>query len=209
MFHQLPYHIRRVYHVDPKYAVNNEVHISLTTTRVIEKLMITHGNGDQISRMIHELRGARYEDFEEEYYTQAHHTNLVVEQALASEQIWRGCHAPTGSQLRDLYIVGKDSKLNSTGISDRMRHLREIQSVGSKISTASDHTFAVLKNYKKSDIPEATCVHTINVESGELASAVMVTSTECTEFAHATEQFSKRSNVNPKMHVTDNCPANK
>jgi hypothetical protein len=36
--------------------------------------MITHGNnGDQISRMIHDLRGARYEDFEEECYTQAYH----------------------------------------------------------------------------------------------------------------------------------------
>ena len=208
MLYQLPPHYRSGYPVDPKYAVNKQLHLSKTTTRLIEKLMITHGNGDRIAQIIHELRGQRYEDFEEEYYNQAIFTDTRVQSALSTEDQWRGKYGPTGTQIRDLFIEGKDSTLNSINISDRMRHIREIQSVGSKISTASDDTFAVLKNYISSQIPGAKAVHTINVETGELASAAIVSSTECTQWSHQTEQFSKRTNVNPKMHVTDNYPAN-
>ena len=150
VFHQLPFHIWKGYPVDLKHAVKQEVHLSLSATRVMEKLMVTHGNGEQISRMMHELRGAAYEDFEEEFYTQAIQTNLPVTEQLIGKDVWRGKSGLTGTQTRDLYLDGTDSKLNSTGISDTMRNNCEIQGTGSKISTAEDDTFAALKNYSKS-----------------------------------------------------------
>ena len=48
----------------------------------------------------------------------------------------------------------------------------------------------------------------VGTETGELASPVIVPTTEGIHFAHAVEQFSLRKNVNPKIHVTDNWPVN-
>ena len=74
-----------------------------------------------------------------------------------------------------MFIEGKESTLNPTEISDRMRNIREIQSVGSKLSAASDDTFDVIKNYIKSNFwKQKQCIHTINVETGELASVSCV-----------------------------------
>jgi len=42
-------------------------------------MMVMHGNGDQLSRLLHELRGAKYEDLEEEFYTQAEATSTKVD----------------------------------------------------------------------------------------------------------------------------------
>ena len=97
-----------------------------------------------------------------------------------------------------MYLFGKDWKLNSTGISDLNCNQREQQSVGSRVATSCDDTWGALRNYDKKEMEDAECVHTNNVETGELASAVILTSTECEEFFHAAEQFSKRPNVKSK-----------
>ena len=62
----LPY--RNAYPVDPRYAVNKESHLGLSFSRVMDKLMITHGNGEQLALMLNELRGDKYLDMEEEYF---------------------------------------------------------------------------------------------------------------------------------------------
>ena len=50
------------------------------------KLIITHSNdGDCIAQIIHELHRQQYEDFKEEYYNQALHTNMRVKLALSAE----------------------------------------------------------------------------------------------------------------------------
>ena len=41
-----------------------------------------------------------------------------------------------------------------------------------------------------------------------MASAVIVPKTKGVDFAHAMQQFQSRSNVNPKIHVTDDWPVN-
>ena len=74
--------------------------------------------------------------------------------ALSTEDEWRGKNGPIGTQIRNLFIEGKESTLNPTEISDRMRNIREIQSVGSKLSAAIDDTFDVIKNYIKSNFWE-------------------------------------------------------
>ena len=54
VFCRLPNHIQKWYPVDPKYAVKKEALLSLSTIREMEKLMITHGIYEQISRVMHE-----------------------------------------------------------------------------------------------------------------------------------------------------------
>ena len=83
VYHQLPSHIRSCYPVECKYAVKNKIHLTKTVTRLMDKLMITHGNGDLISKIIHETRGQQYEDFAENYYSKAIHTELAVTEAFS------------------------------------------------------------------------------------------------------------------------------
>ena len=79
------------------------------------------------------------------------------------------------------------SDFNSIKLSDKMRHTREIQSVGCDVSSASDHTFQAIKNYMSALIFGALAIHTITVETGEIASAVIVPTAEARHFAHAAE----------------------
>ena len=88
-----------------------------------------------------------------------------------------------------------------------MRNNCEIQGVGDEISTAQDDRFAILKNYKKSDIPKAKAIHTINTETGEFASVVITALTNVIKWLHTAEQFNIRP-IHPKMNVTGNYPAN-
>ena len=76
--------------------------------------------------------------------------------------------------------------------------------VGCSLTSTSDHTFAALKIW--GDVAGAETIHTINVESVEIASAVIVPSTKAHDFSHAAEQFSRRYNVRPKCNITDVWP---
>jgi hypothetical protein len=70
------------------------------------------------------------------------------------------------------------SNFISTGISDKDRVCREIQAVGANMTTPSDHTFAMIKNYNQDEIPSGTCAHTIGTNTREVASVAIVESTE-------------------------------
>jgi hypothetical protein len=151
----------------------------------------------------------KYEDLQESYFDQASHTNTTVEFALPSfSAINFDRYGVRSDGIHQRYKVAATSTLNSSGISDFEQNTREIQSVSCEISSASDHTFATIKNYQSSDIEGASAVHTITNERGELASAVIVANTSAQEYSHAFEQFSWRDNVHLKVHVTDNHPQN-
>ena len=175
----------------------------------MDKFLVTHGNGDLISRIIHETQGQQYEDFTEHYYSQTIYTKHAVTEALLSEEQWRIFYGLCGQTLCDMYLYGKDSELNSTGISDLNCNQREVQSTGFSVATSCDDTWGALKSYDKKNMEDAECIYTQIFEIGELASAVILTSTGCKEFSHTAEQFSKHLHVKPKMHVTDNYSVNK
>jgi hypothetical protein len=78
--------------------------------------------------------------------------------------------------------------------------------VGANMTTTSDHTFAMIKNYKRDEIPSGGCAHTIGTNTGEVASAAIVETTEQNEYTHQAEQFSLPPNVKSKVHVLDTCP---
>ena len=196
---------RNGYPVDPRYAVKKQTHLSKTFTSIMDKLFITHGNGDQLAIMLHELRGDKYLDLEEEYFCQAIASGTSVLKSLPSFEDFIGRYSPTGWDLRELKNFAADSHLHSTGVSDRQRFRREIQSVGCDKNSASDHTFAFTSNYNA--LPDKACGHTIGNNYGEIASIAIVKDTKQTSYAHQAEQCTLRPNWKPKVHTTDNCPA--
>ena len=83
-----------------------------------------------------------------------------------------------------------------------------MQGEGCRVTSASDHTHRVLMNYIRENIFGATAVHTIGCNTGALAHAGIVPSTEAIYFSHGVEQFANRRNVNPIVHSIDNWPNN-
>ena len=182
LFNQISSHYRRAYPVAPRYAVGYDVHLTEPTTHVLENLMLTYGNGDMLSRLLHELQAMAYEDTEENYYDNVNDLEIKISKQLPKFSDYGP--RVSGQSIRDRHNYAATSELTSTGISDVMRQTREIQSVGCCISSASDHTFQARKNYRATDIDKAEALHTINVETGEITSAVLVQTTEATQFSH-------------------------
>jgi hypothetical protein len=210
LLHKLPHPLQMAYPVDRRYAVNKKLHLSKTTTRVMESMMPTYGNGDFLSRMLLRLGASLYEDREESYYQQSaqNETECAGAEALAPLQEWLGTFGLSGQTFfRDLYDEAAASNLTSTGMSDHERREREMQSVGCKFSTSSDHTFEALKNWIKKHIQNAAALFTMNTETGEVAVAVIVPTAKAKDRAHAAEQFARRKNVCPKVHYSDTWPA--
>ena len=203
----VPLEIRNGYPVDPRYATDNkERHLAKSFSRVMDKLFITHGNGEQLAIMLHELRGDQYLDTEEEYYCQAIQTGHKVAKSLPAFEYAIGRYSPSGAELRDWKDAAACSNHTSTGVSDKDRACRELQGVGCKKNSSSDHTFAIKANYQ--DVTSDTaCAHSIGNERGEMASICIVPDTKQISYAHQAEHCVGRDNWNPKCHTTDTCPS--
>lgn len=194
----LPPQYRNAYPVDPRYAVKKETHLNQSLSRVSDSLMITHGGGEQISLMVSAIRGEFHLDMEEEYYSQSKATQKKLAKPLPPFEDSIGRYGPSGQELRDLKDFAAQSTLLSTGVSDMDRVRREIQGVGATTTVCNDHTYATLRNYIAADIENAKCGHTIGVDSGEIASFVIVPDEKQIHYAHQAEQF-----FAPSQCVTD------
>jgi hypothetical protein len=75
----LPAQLRSAYPVDARYAKAGATrHLKASFTNVMEKLMITHGNGEQLCTMMSELKGDNQLQYVSEYLSQARDTNATV-----------------------------------------------------------------------------------------------------------------------------------
>lgn len=94
-----------------------------------------------------------------------------------------GCaiHGPDGKALQTQYKDASNSVLTYAGISDKHRYEHEIQSVGCNLTCASKHAFSVIKNYPAGKGMEA--VFDMTVETGEIATAVVVPSISTTDYS--------------------------
>ena len=95
------------------------------------------------------------------------------------------------------------------GVSDHDRHKREIQAVGCNLALTQDHTFDILKNYRRNgpNGTRAAGAWDCAVETGEIAAACLVPSTGNKEFAHVAKQIAMRPNVIPDpVMVSDTWP---
>jgi hypothetical protein len=208
LMRKLPYHVCACYPVDCRYARPGKFHLSLATSRLLEKLLVTDGSGELVSRLIYEQRAQRYEDVELSYYSSASAFVPNTTKTLPSFEDWAGQHGPSGEHLREVYEVASRSELSDTGVSDYDRHRREIQSVVCETSISVDHTFQALKNYPTSIRDKTEALFGISVETGKVACAIVVPTTAIKDAAHAVEQFVRRTNVRPKVISTDTWPSN-
>lgn len=203
----LPAQLRNAYPVDPRYAKEGATrHLQASFTNVMEPFMITHGNGNQLCILLSELMAANHLKYQLEYLSQARDTKTTVKLPPVGFKDWIGPWSPSGQDLRNLRNEAATSTLTSTGVSDKDRVRREIQSVGASKSTCNDHTFRVMSNYISKEVHGAKCAHTIGTETGEVASVAIVPDVGQQYYAHQAEQFSRRLNVNPIVHVSDICP---
>lgn len=96
--------------------------------------------------------------------------------------------------------------MTPTGVSDYMRHVRELQSVECHVCFAFDHCFATGKTYSDKNI-KATW--TATNENGEVMMVVGVTKTTQQEAAHGAEQLVRRQGFKPKVLYSDIWPNGK
>ena len=170
---QLETHQRNAYPVDPRYAVSKETHMHLSLSRVVDSMMVTHGNGEQLCQMLSSLRGEAHLDREEEYYSQVIATVKTVERQFPSYEESIGKYGPSPKVLQNWKDEAMSSNLTCTGVSDKDRAQREIQGVGADTSISSDGTYAVLKNYRSDEIEGAKEAHCIVTNDSEMASTVL------------------------------------
>ena len=93
-----------------------------------------------------------------------------------------------------------------SGVTEFMRYTREIQSVETKLAAAQDHTADPAKNYQKA--LGGKYIWDVCNENGEIASAVLVPTTEASAVAHAAESLARRPGFKPKILYCDTWPHN-
>ena len=202
----LPEYIRNAYPVEPKFASDTtNFHIDRDWTDIIEELMLTYGNGDLISKMMYARRNRDYTRKLSEYLADWAGYQAVSNDAdrlttppypLFNNE-WITHYPPAGDGIRDLFEDACHSRCTPYGVSDHDRCVREIQSVGTNSMFAQDHTMEVTKNYRRS--MGAFAVWDVATETGEIASAVVVGTTNAIGFAHAAESLTRRSNFKPRV----------
>jgi hypothetical protein len=204
LLQSLPSHIRQEYPVDPRFASNQDFHLSRTFSDWLQELVITDASGDKIAKSIVKKQGTQYERRLDSYLDQCRFANVTDALGYPSVHEWIGRYCPSGSHLRNLVDSSSRSSLTICGISDYERCTREIQSVSCKSIMSQDHTVDILKNYP-GDLG-AKAVWDVANENGEICSLVCVDSTASRQYAHAAESLARRPNFCPQVMYSDIWP---
>ena len=69
---------------------------------------------------------------------------------------------------------------------------------------AQDHTMEMVKNYQRK--LGAKACWTVCTETGEIACAVLVENTKCSQYAHAAESLARREKFKPQVMYSDTWP---
>ena len=211
----LPEHVRCMYPVDLRFADNTHTfHLHKDCSALMEDLIPTYGNGDMVARIFYSRIVNCHKEKLAQYLTcwgsilqssPSDNRPLVpTYPQLHGEFI---CHyPPVGETLREMFDKACNSKCTPYGISDHDRHTREIQSVGCASLFAMDHTHEVVKNYQTRKAIGAFACFDVANENGEIATAVLVPSTQAKHVAHAAQCLARRPNFKPKAMYYDTFP---
>jgi hypothetical protein len=200
----LPEHIANQYPVDPRYARGNQ-HIAKCATDVFEEIILTYTNGDLCSRLLYNSVNKAYIDKVTSYYSFCRSINKKPETYPKKDGEFIVKWPPQGGAIRKLYQDAAMSTWNPWQMSDKERYTREMQAVKCNSAMAQDHTFDVIKNYVRR--LGAFAMWDVASETGEIATAVLVTSTKTEEYAHAAEQLLGRTAFAPAAMYSDTWPA--
>lgn len=206
----IPEYAADAYPVETTYALaNSTYHLSRNAAEVFSSIMVTYGNGELCSKLLFNAINRDYMRRLKVYYSMAKERKegTRTERYVDKDGTFIKQYPPLGDNLRDLYDAAAASSKNPWCISDNNRNTREIQSVKCNGIFAQDHTFEVIKNYQKR--LGAKAAWDVATETGEIASAVLVSSSKTEDFAHAAQQLMKRPTFNPKVMYSDTWPNKK
>jgi len=202
----LPAHMANQCPVETKFALSNHsFHLTREATNVMDPLMLTHGNGEMCSDLLYRAINTTYLRKISDYLScHKHHRGSNVSPHVAKDGVHTKQCPPKGDAIRDMCNESATSPHNRWGISDHDRHAREIQGVTCSGIFAQDHTFSVVKNYQSS--LGATAVWDVAVDTGEIATAVCVPTTQTMHFSHAAKALQKHCGFNPSATHSDAWP---
>ena len=212
----LPPHVRDLYPVEPKFAspnVSTTHHIHRDVTVLFDDMLATYSNGTHISRCIYRVLNNDYKRRATCYFSLWNHAQATLPETFGTFTPppfpKKDCEfitffPPTGSQILEGFEQASRSTLTLSGVSDYMRHVREIQSVTTTSMIAQDHTCEVVKNYQRK--VGAHAVWDVMTETGEIASAVLVDGTSVSRIAHAAESLTRRAGFQPIVMYSDTWP---
>jgi len=204
----LPAYARNAYPVETKYAFDNKnCHLGRTVTELMDMMMPTSGNGDFCSRLLFNAINRSYIERVENYHSYCKHKSKEASAYVEKDGYYIRNYPPLGDGIRDAYDAACASQFTPWKVSDHDRHTREIQSVSCRFIFAQDHTHEVTKNYIRKKRMGAVALWDVATETGEIASAVLVPSTQTKHFVHAAAALTRRPTFNPSAMYSDTWPS--
>ena len=201
LLNMLPPHVSATYPVLPKYACGG-FHLHKDTSRFLELMMKTYGNGDMVSNLLQQSVGIHYTQKAVSYLSKRPSRPFMK-----LEEFTNGNWPPSGATLRRLFESAEYSPLNIYGYSNFERYTRECQNVTvvATESIATDHTFQVTNAYGNKEGMKAmfTC---IKAPSKEMVAIVGVPSTKLQDAAHCLKQSCIKRGMKPSVISTDTMP---
>ena len=211
----LPPHVRAAYPVEPRYASASKIcHVHKDVTLLYDELLTTYSNGEHVSRCLYRVINEDYKNRALRYFSlwsdakkEKPHVfqHKVPPEYPVKDGEFLTFYPPVGADIREAFYEASVSDLTLCGISDYIRHTREIQSVTTTTIIVQDHTNEVVKNYNRS-ATGAHAVWDVMTETGEIACAVLVDGTSVQRIAHAAEKLSRRPGFAPKGFYSDTWP---
>jgi len=204
----MPEYAASSYPVESTYAqANNSCHLSRNATKVFSTIMVTYGNGELCSKPLCNSINRDCIQRLKVYCSSAKQKNQTnTPNCPPKDGTFIKCFPPLGASMRDMCDAASSCQKNAWCLSDHDRHIREIQAAKTDSIFCQDHTFQVTKNYKKGKGLPPKAVWDVATGTGEIASAVLVPSTQTKDFAHAAQQLLKRPHFNPKVKHSDTWP---
>ena len=185
--------------VEPKRALSNKnSHLSRSATNVFDMTMPTCGNGDLCATLIHSAMNRAHVERAVDccsFNATTMRNEKPPPNCIPKDGRNGGCitaFPPSGDWVRDKRDDASLSNNNPWGVSDHVRHTREMHGVGSKLCCAEDHAHEVTKNCHGRTRLGATALWDIGTETGEIAAAVLVRATKTTDLSN-TQLFRLRS----------------
>ena len=202
----LPPYAAQAYPVETKYALSDKrSHLARSVTDILDLIMVTYTNGELCSRLLYDSINRSFKERVADYYSYpGKRTKDYI--AKDGEYIRSNAYPPLGDALRRFYDEAANNRGVPWKVSDKDRHTREIQGVPCSLLFAEDITHEIVKNYhNRKDIGAVGCWNQTG-DAGQIACAVLVTSTKTKSFAHAAKQVSLREGFKPKAMYNDRWP---
>ena len=196
---QLGRHVLGLYPVDLAWQLRGAAFtLDIYLSREIEHSIVTVESGDAFAQKLKLLASEQYDEHAADYESHVGHFNAnrrrlglssLVFETFPSFETWLGRESPGGDTIRTYYM---DMWYRNGRDFERNVELQAVRFNGD--AGSSDHTYAMVKNINQPiaelDGLKVNAVYDVfNNTTGEIATALCVTSEAVGEFAHGANQL--------------------